>query len=200
VINLARAIPLVLDKAPDTCFRFVGRPIGHPRTGEDMDVCLRRLLGAYSRAVEFLGYVPYEKLPDVFAETSICVFPSIWENFPNTCLESMAAARAVVGSSAGGMADMIDSGRNGLLTPPERPRRLEHAILSLLENPDRAASMGAAARETVLARYCPEAIGPVHEASYSRAMMRARPRPPDHDRVSYLANSGAPRKAPNLSS
>jgi glycosyltransferase involved in cell wall biosynthesis len=137
---------------------------------------LKRLLAPVSHAVEYVDGVPYDQVHRYYAESDICVLPSIWENFPNVCLEAMSAARGVVGSSAGGMAEMIDDGRTGLLMPPRNPRAIADAILRLLREPDRRMEMGRAARQHVRTAYAPEVIAPLQEASYVRAIARARDR------------------------
>jgi glycosyltransferase involved in cell wall biosynthesis len=185
VIDLANAIPLVLQHFKDARFRFIGRSLPYPGTGEDVRDMLKRLLAPVSHAVEYVDGVPYDQVHRYYAESDICVLPSIWENFPNVCLEAMSAARGVVGSSAGGMAEMIDDGRTGLLIPPRNPRAIADAILCLLREPDRRMEMGRAARQHVRAAYAPEVIAPLQEASYVRAIARAR----DH-RSSVSGRSG----------
>ena len=44
-----------------------------------------------------------------------CCFPSLWENFPYACLEAMAAGSLVIGSDAGGMAEIIEHDKSGFL-------------------------------------------------------------------------------------
>ena len=129
VLDVARAIPRVLAEIPNARFRFVGAPEPSPVSGMDMRQYLERELAAHGESVELVGPVPLEQVPDALARTDLCVLPSVWENFPFSCLEAMAAARGVVGSSAGGMAEMLDGGRVGLLVPPRNPRALASAII-----------------------------------------------------------------------
>ena len=176
VIELASAIPLVCRELPGASFRFIGRSLPMPdRRREVKDIMLERI-GKWRDRVEFIDAVPYEQIPAFLADTDLCVYPSVWENFPNVCLEAMAAARGVIGSSAGGMAEMIDHGRTGLLVPPRNPRAIAEAILELLRDPERRMAMGRAAREHVLTAYSPDVIGPLQEASYERAIARAAER------------------------
>jgi glycosyltransferase involved in cell wall biosynthesis len=126
--------------------------------------------------VEIVGGVPYDVLAKEFENADSCVFPSDWEASGYVCLEAMAAARGVIGSSAGGMAEIIEHGRTGLLVPPRNPRAIADAILTLLRDPERRIAMGRAAREYVTTAYSPDAIGPLQEASYMRAIERAKAR------------------------
>ncbi|MFN0220004.1 MAG: glycosyltransferase family 4 protein [Hyphomicrobium sp.] len=176
VTDLAEAIPLILRRRPDSRFRLIGRSIRHPHTGEQLLDVLKQRLANHQANVEFIGSVPYDEVPAYYADTDICVFPSIWENFPNVCLEAMAAARGVIGSSAGGMAEIIEHGRTGLLVPPRDPKAIASAILELLQNSERRIAMGRAAREHVTKAYAPEVIAPLQEASYRRAIANAAKR------------------------
>jgi glycosyltransferase involved in cell wall biosynthesis len=174
VTDLANAIPLVLRRFKAARFRFVGRSLPYPGTGQDMREMLMRQLAPVSHAVEFLDGVPYDQVHRYYAASDICVVPSVWENFPNVCLEAMSAARGVVGSSAGGMAEMIDDGRTGLLVPPRNSKAIADAILTLLREPERRKAIGRAAREHVKSAYAPDVVAPMQEASYERAITRAR--------------------------
>ena len=174
IVELARAIPLVLRQMPEVKFRLIGRSLPHPSTGEDLRTYLLRRLGAHKASVEFVDAVPYAQIPTLLADSDICIFPSVWEASGFVCKEAMAAARGVIASDAGGMAEIIDHGHTGLLVPPRDPKALATAIIELLRNPDRRIAMGQAAREYVTAAYAPEVIAPLQEASYARAIERTR--------------------------
>jgi glycogen synthase len=174
VTDLAEAIPRVLDSEPDARFRLVGRSLPHPRNKMDLREFLLMKLGDYADRVEFISGLGYEDTIRNYADADICAFPSRWENFPNVCLEAMAAARGVIGSSAGGMSEMIAHERTGLLVPPKAPKALAEAIIRLLRNPEARVRMGRAARAHVCTNYNFDTIGPQHEASYDRAIARKR--------------------------
>lgn len=172
VWELADAIPLVLKKFPNAKFKFVGS--SPPTSGHalGMRALLRRKLLPFEFAVDFQDAVPNAGIASVFSEADICVFPSRWENFPLVCLEAMAAGRAIIGSSCGGMKEQLAEGNVGVLVTPRRPKQLAKAILALLGNPARCKSLGYKAREKVLRDYCQKTIGPLQEASYRRAIAR----------------------------
>jgi glycosyltransferase involved in cell wall biosynthesis len=98
------------------------------------------------------------------------VLPSHWENFPNACWEAMAAARMVVGSRAGGMAEVIRDGQDGLLVPPRRPRAIVAALERLLASPEAAAAMARSARQRILDRLGEGQVLPLQLQAYQRAM------------------------------
>lgn len=176
VIELAQAMRLVLTQAPATKFRLVGRSLPHPATGENLSAYMRRRLGPFAQAVEFIGGLPHSEVARALGDTDMCVFPSIWENFPYVCLEAMAAGRGVIASSGGGMAEIIDDGRTGRLVEPRDPRGLAGAVLEMLADPAGRIAMGKKARAHVGVAYSSQVIGPLQEASYLRAIARGRPR------------------------
>ena len=164
VIELAQAIPKVVAEVPEAVFRFVGRSLPHPGTREDLKSYLSRMLRSCARSVEFIEGVPNEEIPALLAETDLCVFPSVWESSGYVCKEAMAAARGVIGSRAGGMAEIIEQGRTGLLVPPRDPKEIAAAIVRTLKEPERRIAMGRAARAHVLKTYSADRIAPLQES------------------------------------
>jgi glycosyltransferase involved in cell wall biosynthesis len=176
VLELAKAVPLVAQEMPDARFVFVGRSLPMPGSNLLVGDIMRREYGSSEHMVSHLDAVPYENIPDLFRDASVAVFPSAWESFGYVTLEAMSAACGVVGSSAGGMAEMIEPGRTGLLVPPRNPMAIARAIVELLKDPQRRIAMGKAAREHVLGTYASDRIGPLHEASLTRAVKPAASR------------------------
>ena len=179
VLDLARAIPRILRRHPQVRFRFVGRPHHYsPQPGLDMGQYLQRELSRYGEAVEFAGSVALDEVPDVLTRTDICVFPSVWEAWGYSCAEAMAAARGVVGSSAGGMADLLapdsDGKEVGLGISPNHPKDLAKAVSQLLEQRERRLELGRRARRRIVKEYGVNAIGPKMEDCFRRAIEHRR--------------------------
>ena len=173
VIALARAVPLILQQCPDARFQFTGRALTSPDPDLDMRAYLGRLLAPYAPAVTLGQHVPLESVPDVLAQAEVCVFPSLWENFPGVCLEAMAAGRGIVGSRAGGMADMLADDA-GILITPDSPQQIAQAVAHLLNDSTARMQMGARARRRVQALYGATQVGPQQEAGYERAIRHRR--------------------------
>ncbi len=173
VLDLARAVPLILADCPDVRFRFVGRALASPDPALDMRAYLARMLAPFAPSVSLEGHMPLENVPSILADAEVCVFPSLWENFPGVCLEAMAAGRGIVGSMSGGMSEMLREG-SGLLVPPHSPSDIARAVVHLLSNPDERRQMGERARRRVQTQYGADQIGPQQEASYARAIQRRR--------------------------
>ncbi len=182
VVDLAEAIPLILRECPDAKFRFIGRPMWSPRLRVDMKTFLAQKLARHAASVQFLDPVPPEEIAALLAATDICVFPSLWESFGYTCLESMSAGRGLVATDPSGMAEMLRDGNTefGRLVPPRSPAEIARAVVELLQNPAERMRLGAAARQRVLDQYSLSRVGVLQEASYLRAIQRrnaAGPRP-----------------------
>ncbi len=135
----------------------------------DTETWLRPKLARWGDRVQWRGFVPTAGLPALLAEANACVFPSLFDNFPNTCLESMSAARAIIGSSSGGMSEMLADDA-GLIVPAGNAAALAGAVTRLVHDPAGAAAMASRARARVLANYSPETVGPLHEAAFERAI------------------------------
>ena len=79
------------------------------------------------------------------AAASVVVVPSIFpEPFGLVAAEAMAAGTPVVASAVGGLPDVLDHGRAGILIPPGDPTALRRAVVELLADPDRRAALAAA--------------------------------------------------------
>lgn len=98
-----------------------------------------------TEAIRFLGH--REDVPDLLAAADLVVLPSLREGFPAALLEAMAARRAVVATSVGGVSEAMTDGREGRLVPPGRPAALASAIVDLLAAPERREQLGMSARE-----------------------------------------------------
>jgi glycosyltransferase involved in cell wall biosynthesis len=174
VLDLATAIPLILERFPKTHFFFAGAPEASPVSGVNMQEYLTKQLSPFKNQVAFLGRIPASQMGDIFRRMDICVLPSLWENFPNACLEAMAAGRGVVGGSAGGMAQQLNGGEAGLLVPPQNPQAIAATVCRLLENPCLRMELGHKARARVLSEYNPDRIGQLMEQSYARAIRQRK--------------------------
>lgn len=115
---LIQAGQRLLEKQLDVEFRFIGADTPTGPFGQSMREWLERHISAAWRGrFHFEPARPRTELLSAIREATICCFPSLWENFPNVCLESMAEGAIVVGSDAGGMGEIIEDGKSGLLFP-----------------------------------------------------------------------------------
>jgi glycogen(starch) synthase len=170
VNTLFDAIPSICRQIPEARFLFAGAILQHDESGLPYDQWARSVLGDYASRVTFAGKTPLAEMHNVYDRMDVCVFPSLWENFPNVCLEAMAAGRAIVASNAGGMRDMLAPTGCGVLVPPAAPDELATAVVSLLRQPDKRVRMGLDARQRVLDAYNYDTIGTMMEKVYREAI------------------------------
>lgn len=104
-------------------------------------------------SVHFLGKLSLEEVRSCLRQSDLYFMPSLWENCPYSCLEAMAAGRAIVASDAGGLPELIADGTNGLLARSEDVPAFVRQIERLLEDAALRERLGHEARRTVEARY-----------------------------------------------
>lgn len=96
------------------------------------------------------GGVPYEDILGYLNAADVFAFPSWEEGLPNAVMEACACELPIVASNVGGIPEMIQHEKNGLLISPRDVSGLTKNIKRLLEFPDKARELGVAAREKIL--------------------------------------------------
>lgn len=142
---LLRAAARVLHLVPDARFQIVGD--GARRRELEREASALRI----SAQVAFLGHM--DDVPAVLRQSDLFAFPSFMEASPNALIEAMAAGVPVVATRTGGIPEVVEHERTGLLVPPGDDRALAAALLRLIERPRLASALGAAARQTIQARF-----------------------------------------------
>jgi glycosyltransferase involved in cell wall biosynthesis len=79
----------------------------------------------------------------------IFVLPSVKEGFPYTVLEALAAGTPIIASQIGGVSEIIENKKNGLLIPKEDPQVLAQKIFFLINNPEIAQRLTEKAKESI---------------------------------------------------
>jgi len=101
--------------------------------------------------VRFPGFVP--DIESVYAATDLFVFPSHEEPLGSSLLSAMAHGLPVVAFARGGVPEIVEHGKNGLLVNDLNPAELSAAIARLLSSPAEARRLGEAARETISSHF-----------------------------------------------
>jgi glycosyltransferase involved in cell wall biosynthesis len=78
--------------------------------------------------VRFLGPQPRERVVELFCAADAAILSSSWENFPHTVVEALAVGTPVLAMEAGGVAEVVRDGVNGLLVAPGDTAGLTDAI------------------------------------------------------------------------
>jgi glycosyltransferase involved in cell wall biosynthesis len=113
---------------------------------------LAAILGLSSR-VTFAGARGQDEVPGFYASATLFCLPSFQEGVPVVLMEAMARGIPVIATRVMGVPELVEDGESGVLVSPGRADELAAAIDALLDDPERAAVMGRAGRERVLARY-----------------------------------------------
>ena len=94
-----------------------------------------------------------EALGDAIRRAGVVCLPSLWENFPNACLEAMALGACVVASDTGGMGEIVEDGVSGVLFHGGNATNLTATLRRVLADPELRAECGRNAPARV-ARLC----------------------------------------------
>jgi glycosyltransferase involved in cell wall biosynthesis len=103
-----------------------------------------------TRRVHFLGFVPHDQVAGLLGAADVLAMPSRYEELGTALLEGMQAGLPIVASDTGGIPQVVEHGRTGLLVTPGDPEALAAALTRILHDRALAASLGkAASREAV---------------------------------------------------
>ena len=100
--------------------------------------------------VTFTGYIPHKHLINHYRQADILVNPSFSEAFGMSLIEAMACQVPVVATRVGGMTEIVDEGKTGLLVESGNAPELAEAILHVLSDGDLMKRMRKAGRERVV--------------------------------------------------
>jgi glycosyltransferase involved in cell wall biosynthesis len=120
--------------------------------------------------VRFLGAVPRDRLPALYADARFTVFPTrYYEGFPIVLIEAMAHAKATVCTRIGGLPEIIGDGVHGLLHERGDCASLADKVASLWSDPEACLTMGRAARAKAEMEYGEKAYYERLMEAYRRA-------------------------------
>lgn len=120
---------------------------------------------------QFLGNLTRNDLYTYYSNVDVCCFPSWWENMPMVCLEAMSCGAIVVGSTSGGMKEIIKDGVNGFLTIPRNSDELAGKLRTALSmERSEAMRMKQAAQMTIKESFCTSVIAAKMEVFYNEVI------------------------------
>jgi glycosyltransferase involved in cell wall biosynthesis len=142
---MLEALPQIVQAVPEVRYLIVG-------DGEQR-ATLRDLAAAQGVAEQVIFAGSRSDVPAVLAASDIFVLPTLTEALPTVLAEAMGARKPIIASAVGGVPEMIERERNGLLVPPAEPQRLAEACIRLLRNPAAAQMMGHTGRTIAHERF-----------------------------------------------
>ena len=107
--------------------------------------------------VTFLGAQPRERIVELFRAADATILSSSWENFPHTVVEALAVGTPVLAMQAGGVAEIVRDGVNGLLVAAGDTAALGEAVRRYFADDELREQLRGAAAASV-AKYAPEVV------------------------------------------
>ncbi len=123
---------------------------GEGRQGEYLRQLARRHLG---RRVRFVGKVPRDRIHRFYSAGDLFAFPGFRESLGMVFLEAQACGLPVVAFAGGGIPEVVDAGRTGILTPPGDFEAFTAAVDTLVTDREMRRSLGRAAAAGVRRRH-----------------------------------------------
>lgn len=108
--------------------------------------------------VSLVKIMPQEKLNQLYAESYLCVLPSIDEGFGLVLVEAQLCKRPVIGTKSGGIPNIIEDEKTGLLVPPRDHLSLASAMERILTDEKLAGNLAEAGYRSALEKFSPEVI------------------------------------------
>ena len=168
----------VLQEIPQAELAFAGPDYGYTdpagRSWTLEQFVHDRLPGALeSGKVTLLGRQPFSVLAALRRKAMVTTVCSRYENAPRALIEAMSYGCPIVAAKVGGIPEILDDQRDGLLHRSEAPDDLAAGIITLLKNPVRAQQLGANAAVTCERRFHPEIIAK-QTVEFYRGLTRRR--------------------------
>jgi glycogen synthase len=131
---------------------------------------LRTAVAALPNVLWINEMVKHEVVVQLYSHAAVFCCPSVYEPFGLINLEAMACETPVVASAVGGIVEVVEDGRTGVLLPPARPDLLAEALTRVLENPELGRRMGKAGRARVEARFSWASVAERTQQVYAEAI------------------------------
>jgi glycosyltransferase involved in cell wall biosynthesis len=141
-----RVVERLVGEFPDISLVMVGRDKHDGSLEETKRVAAE--LGVADR-IRLPGGVPKEDVANWLNEGDIFLNTTHVDNAPVSVLEAMACGLCVVSTAAGGMAHLVEDGREALLVQPDDPDAMAEAVRRVITDPDLAERLSKSGRERV---------------------------------------------------
>ncbi len=198
--DLLAVLPELLAAHPEWSCDIAG---DDTRQMEDGGTLKDAFLDAHAQApwlnrVTFHGRVDEPRLWELYRSASLYVLPSRFESFGLTYLEAMQFGLPVVGTTAGGIPEVVEDGATGVLVPPADRGALAAALAELMRDDARRDAMGQRARAHVFDTgthvHMARRLVPVYERARATYVARANAprRRPSQAVIGMIADAGAP--------
>jgi glycosyltransferase involved in cell wall biosynthesis len=145
--TLVQALPKFLAHHKDAYAVLVGRDMETVLAPSMADYA-RDKVGRFTDRLIISNHLPHRQLYPIIAGAHLIALPSLIDNSPNACLESMGLGKVVVGTSGTSFDELITDSVNGFLVAADSPNELANKLISAWVDPN-LDQMGETARETM---------------------------------------------------
>lgn len=153
VLELIEAVGILRKKGVNVCLKLAGK------MGDFAYFLKQQTFDKGYHWCSFLGMLSREELNVYYQTSTLCCFPSWWENMPFVCIEAMSHGAIVIGSSNGGMAEIINNTISGFLVEPKNVELLASKIEEVILLPeDVKKDISKRAKEVILDKFSVEVI------------------------------------------
>lgn len=193
ILDLFGAMRLVREQLPNAQLLVVG-----PSDNEKSDAIAPEVARDFgvSRGCVFTGL--RTDLPTLYALMDVFVLPSHRESFPRALMEASAMGVPCVTTDIPGCREVVEHGRNGLLTPEGDVRELAGAILTLLTDEDVARRMAHAGRQMAIESFDEDRVFEIVKATYARLLIKKGIALPSSSRTVGMTGSIFPESVAHL--
>ncbi len=119
--------------------------IGEGDAKEELEAQTQQL--NLNNKIEFSGRIAHENLPEIYAEASVFVLPSLNEGMSNTMLEALATGLPIIATDTGGTKELVDEGINGFIIKMKDADDIAEKIIKLISDKNLLESMSQASRQ-----------------------------------------------------
>ncbi|MDH7513563.1 MAG: glycosyltransferase family 4 protein [Clostridiales bacterium] len=145
VPTLLEAAPRLFAAAPRARVVVVGEgPLG--RT-------LRRKARRQSLEEKFIFLGERKDAAELLSLFDVFVLPSLWEGLPFILIEAASQRKPIVATAVDGITEVVENGKTGLLVPPENPQALADAIITIIQDRQKAFRLAANACSIIPPRF-----------------------------------------------
>jgi len=122
--------------------------------------------------ISFYGYCDNNKLPELYSDADIFVLPSLTESFGIVFAEAMACGLPIIGTTAGGIPEVVRNGENGILVPPGNVNKLKNALVMLINDKELRKKSGEKSIEIVQENFTWDKIARDYLRIYKKCLNR----------------------------
>jgi glycosyltransferase involved in cell wall biosynthesis len=125
--------------------------------------------------IEFLGSVPYERMPAVYQQSSVVLLPSYMEGFPCICVEAISCGVPLVGSDVGDMKEIVIDNETGALAKPGDFKKIADSTVEILRDEVLRRRLGENGRAHVEKNFSYDALIPKIIGEYQKCLKQSLP-------------------------